>query len=274
MLHAVRYVKAAGGSTGCSTCDGGAQQDRFPAGPSRSPTRWPPNSAAACRAERRCARNRLGRRRGVAVGSTGRQVDGAIRHRRDPAGAPGRHRVHSPAARASIQQLAEPMAAGPLSKAYAAYDTPFWRTTGHSGQALSDEGPVFITFDVSPQRRRPGHSAGVRRRPHVRPAAAGAASRDARCSASPRCSGGGRERRSTTSTTVGAQSHSRREGRRPRCRRDRGPAFGPLAAQTGRTASTGRAPRPPTSGPASSTARCARGSARRRGGGAAGAARS
>jgi len=45
---------------------------------------------------------------------------------------------------------------GRLSKAYAAYPTPFWRANGLSGQALSDEGPVFITFDVSPRPDGPG----------------------------------------------------------------------------------------------------------------------
>src|SRR5690606_35447101 len=45
---------------------------------------------------------------------------------------------------------------GRLSKAYAAYDTPFWRADGHSGEALSDTGPVFITFDVSPGAGGPG----------------------------------------------------------------------------------------------------------------------
>jgi monoamine oxidase len=45
---------------------------------------------------------------------------------------------------------------GNLSKAYAAYETPFWRAKGQSGQALSDEGPVFITFDVSPSHTGPG----------------------------------------------------------------------------------------------------------------------
>ncbi len=45
---------------------------------------------------------------------------------------------------------------GRLSKAYAAYDTPFWRTDGCSGEALSDTGPVFITFDVSPRSDGPG----------------------------------------------------------------------------------------------------------------------
>lgn len=39
---------------------------------------------------------------------------------------------------------------GALSKVYAAYPTPFWRAQGLSGQALSDRGPICITFDTSP----------------------------------------------------------------------------------------------------------------------------
>lgn len=39
---------------------------------------------------------------------------------------------------------------GGLSKAYLAYDTPFWRGDGVSGEGLSDSGTVFITFDVGP----------------------------------------------------------------------------------------------------------------------------
>jgi monoamine oxidase len=45
---------------------------------------------------------------------------------------------------------------GNLSKAYAAYETPFWRADGRSGEALSDDGQVFITFDVSPGDDGPG----------------------------------------------------------------------------------------------------------------------
>ncbi|MEV8147442.1 flavin monoamine oxidase family protein [Arthrobacter sp. NPDC080073] len=40
---------------------------------------------------------------------------------------------------------------GGLSKAYVAYETPFWRKDGVSGEAISDTGAVFITFDVGPE---------------------------------------------------------------------------------------------------------------------------
>lgn len=39
---------------------------------------------------------------------------------------------------------------GVLSKAFVAYDRPFWRDNKLSGEALTDTGAAFITFDVSP----------------------------------------------------------------------------------------------------------------------------
>ena len=62
----------------------------------------------------------------------------------------------APALPPEYEKLAEHWPQGRLSKAYAAYETPFWRKNGCSGEALSDEGPVFITFDVSPGDAGPG----------------------------------------------------------------------------------------------------------------------
>lgn len=45
---------------------------------------------------------------------------------------------------------------GALSKAFVAYDRPFWRADGLSGESLADTGTVFITFDVSPNADGPG----------------------------------------------------------------------------------------------------------------------
>jgi monoamine oxidase len=56
----------------------------------------------------------------------------------------------APAPPIEYQQLAQRWPLGALTKSYAAYPTPFWRADGRSGQSLSDQGPVFITFDVSP----------------------------------------------------------------------------------------------------------------------------
>lgn len=52
--------------------------------------------------------------------------------------------------------LASTWRMGALSKAFVAYDRPFWRTNGFSGESLADKGAVFITFDVSPKADGPG----------------------------------------------------------------------------------------------------------------------
>ena len=47
-------------------------------------------------------------------------------------------------------QLTQKTPAGTVIKTFAAYPTPFWRDAGLNGQAISDRGPVKVTFDVSP----------------------------------------------------------------------------------------------------------------------------
>ncbi len=59
-----------------------------------------------------------------------------------------------PAARRALE---ERWVMGHLTKCFALYDAPFWRTDGCSGEGLSDVGPATLTFDVSP----PDASCGV-----------------------------------------------------------------------------------------------------------------
>jgi len=47
-------------------------------------------------------------------------------------------------------QLTQRMPQGSLMKFEAIYDTPFWRAHGLSGQAVSENGPIKVTFDTSP----------------------------------------------------------------------------------------------------------------------------
>jgi len=47
-------------------------------------------------------------------------------------------------------QLTQRYGQGVLSKVAAVYDTPFWRTQGLTGQALSTTSPISATFDDSP----------------------------------------------------------------------------------------------------------------------------
>lgn len=149
MLHAVRYVKAAGGIGPMLDVEGGAQQDRFPSGTQQMALRM---------AEELGERVRLGdavrriehRADGVTVHTAAGRHDG----RAVVVAVPPEHRADitfDPGLPDGYGQLAGHWPQGSLSKAYAAYETPFWRADGRSGEALSDDGPVFITFDVSPE---------------------------------------------------------------------------------------------------------------------------
>jgi monoamine oxidase len=57
-------------------------------------------------------------------------------------------------------QLTQHMPQGTLMKFEAVYDRPFWRDRGLNGQAVSENGPVKVTFDSSPQDGSPGIMMG------------------------------------------------------------------------------------------------------------------
>ncbi|MEA2397530.1 MAG: monoamine oxidase, partial [Thermoleophilaceae bacterium] len=57
-------------------------------------------------------------------------------------------------------QLTQRMPMGTLIKVEAFYDKPFWRAKGLTGQALSDEGPISATFDITPPDGTPGALMG------------------------------------------------------------------------------------------------------------------
>jgi monoamine oxidase len=115
LLHAVRYVKAAGGMDRMLDTRGGAQQDRFPGGTQQIALRMADG---------------LGPR--VRLGAVVRRVEW-----RDDG-------------------VAVAFDGGQVAARFAIVAVPFWRANGQSGQALSDQGPVFITFDVSPSAAGPG----------------------------------------------------------------------------------------------------------------------
>jgi monoamine oxidase len=155
MLHAVRYVKAAGGLGRMLDVEGGAQQDRFPGGTQQIALRM---------AEELAPRVVLD----AVVRSIERHSDGTLTVTSDRGtvtakavivAIPPEHRAgiaFLPDLPPEYSKLAQHWPQGNLSKAYVAYETPFWRAGGCSGEALSDEGPVFITFDVSPGDDGPG----------------------------------------------------------------------------------------------------------------------
>jgi monoamine oxidase len=57
-------------------------------------------------------------------------------------------------------QLTQHMPQGSLMKFEAVYGTPFWRDRGLTGQVVSENGPVKVTFDVSPESGNPGIMMG------------------------------------------------------------------------------------------------------------------
>jgi monoamine oxidase len=67
---------------------------------------------------------------------------------------------YSPALPPLRDQLTQHMPQGTLMKFEAIYPTPFWRAKGLSGQAVSENGPIKVTFDTSPQDGSPGIMMG------------------------------------------------------------------------------------------------------------------
>lgn len=154
MLHAARYARAAGGLNRLLDVENGAQQDRFPGGTQQIAEAAAAELGAAVVLSapvRRIDRHGAG----VTVSSERGQADAGF----VIVAVPPAHRASiefTPPLPTEYDQLARHWPQGRLSKAYAAYPTPFWRAAGLSGQTLSDKGPVFITFDVSPQTDGPG----------------------------------------------------------------------------------------------------------------------
>ncbi len=71
----------------------------------------------------------------------------------------GRFSYDPPLAPAHDQILQrQPM--GSVVKVNAIYKTPFWRARGLNGQAVSDTGPIRVTYDNSPPDGRPGVLVG------------------------------------------------------------------------------------------------------------------
>lgn len=155
MLHAVRYVKAAGGLGRMLDTEGGAQQDRFLAGTQQIALRMAEELGDRVVLEAPVTRIHRAEDGGVTVAAGNREISA----RAVIVAIPPAHRAgiaFDPPLPPEQQELTPHWPQGHLSKAYAAYDKPFWRDNGCSGEALSDEGPVFITFDVSPGDTGPG----------------------------------------------------------------------------------------------------------------------
>ncbi|MBN9747925.1 monooxygenase [Amycolatopsis sp. A1MSW2902] len=154
LLHALRYIRAAGGVSHMLDVEDGQQEERYAETTQEIATRLA---------------EKLGDR--VVVGTPVRRIaqDGSgVTVSTDSEVINARYAIvtAAPAHRADIEfepalpekgeWLAKTWRMGALSKAFVAYEKPFWRSSGLSGEALTDTGTVFITFDVSPDDSGPG----------------------------------------------------------------------------------------------------------------------
>ncbi|GGS09687.1 putative flavin-containing monoamine oxidase AofH [Streptomyces humidus] len=154
LLHVLHYIAQAGGLDPMLDTRGGAQEQHFVEGAHE----------VAVRVARALGPDTV--RLGSPVLRIDRSDDAVTVHtddglttaRRVVVAVPPamRHRIRFvPALPAAHRHLAQRWSPGVLSKIYAVYDTPFWREQGLSGMTISDEGPVFITFDAgSPDTSR------------------------------------------------------------------------------------------------------------------------
>jgi monoamine oxidase len=164
LLYALFYIAASGNEQNPGTFErnfntaGGAQETRFVGGAQKIALR------VAAHLGKRVVLNAPVRRieqssSGVTVTSdaliaTGKRAIVAI-----PPTLAGR--IHyEPALPPLRDQLTQHMPQGTLMKFEAIYDRPFWRDKGLSGQAVSENGPIKVTFDTSPQDGSPGIMMG------------------------------------------------------------------------------------------------------------------
>ncbi|HXR31709.1 MAG TPA: FAD-dependent oxidoreductase [Solirubrobacterales bacterium] len=155
MLHVLFYVSAAGSFDKLIDTEGGAQQDRLEGGAQALAL-----GLAASLGERVLL--------GAAVERI-EQSDAGVRILAGDAELRAEQAIVAlpPAIAAQIEfdpplppqrrELGERLQPGALTKCTALYGKPFWREDGLSGEAVTDAGPVTLTFDCSP---RDG-SAGV-----------------------------------------------------------------------------------------------------------------
>lgn len=146
LLYFLFYVRAAGGLMDLVEIDGGAQQERIHGGAQQLSLRMA---------------QQLDVRLNHAVTAVSWGEDG-VEVRTDAASFSAEYCVVAlapalavrirwePGMPANRDQLHQRMPMGSVIKCIAAYERPFWRDDGFSGEAFCDFGPIRFTFDDSP----------------------------------------------------------------------------------------------------------------------------
>jgi monoamine oxidase len=169
MLHVLFYVAAAGSFDKLIDTEGGAQQDRLDGGAQLLPLGLAESLGDQVRLGApvsRIAHDGAG----VRVEAAGLAVEAERAIVAMPAAIAARIELEPlPPGRA---ELAERLRPGALSKCMALYEEPFWRADGLSGEAVTDAGPVTLTFDSSPRDGSAGVLLGFVGGPEARELAA------------------------------------------------------------------------------------------------------
>ncbi len=154
LLHALFFIHSAGKLDHLLDVRGGAQQDRFVTGAQTVANKMAEALGGAVRLSSPVTRI-VNDTDAVTVHAG----EVAVRARRVIVAVPpalaGRL-DYSPSLPGYRDQLTQRMPMGSVIKCMAIYDRAFWRDEGLSGQAVSDAGPVSVTFDNSPPSGKPG----------------------------------------------------------------------------------------------------------------------
>ena len=154
LLHALFYIRSAGGMALLIGTGGGAQERRFHQGAQTVSIRLAEalGDRVVLGAPAEVVRQEAG---GVVVEAGGRALAGGRAILAVPPAVAGRigYRPALPGWRNQLTQRA-PM--GSVIKVHALYDEPFWRHEGLSGFAISDSGPVSVVYDDTPEAGSPG----------------------------------------------------------------------------------------------------------------------
>ncbi|HYN17827.1 MAG TPA: FAD-dependent oxidoreductase [Actinomycetes bacterium] len=158
LLHTLFVIRSAGGIAPLIATAGGAQERRFHGGAQSISIRLAESlgERVVLGAPAEVVRHGEG---GVVVEAGGRAVAARRAILAVPPAIAGRI-GYRPAMPGWRNQLTQRVPMGSVIKVHALYDEPFWRREGLSGLAVSDNGPVRIVYDNSPEDGSPGVLVG------------------------------------------------------------------------------------------------------------------
>ncbi|HET6671790.1 MAG TPA: flavin monoamine oxidase family protein [Agromyces sp.] len=166
-LHTFFYAKSGIDLDTLGAVDGGAQQDRIEGG-------------SALLGERMAASLGARVRLGEPVRSITHDAGSVIMTTRLDARYRGARAIvtlpptlagrvdYDPPLPGARDQLTQRLPAGSVIKMHLAYERPFWRDRGLNGQAVSDQGPITVTFDNTPADEQRGVLLGFLEGRHAR----------------------------------------------------------------------------------------------------------